>query len=176
MDCAKLIKLSYKEYVPPGGVEGTIKALLSSLPLEYTSGLGHVVLTNTSGLSRLEKRRRVASGSRASEVRGMYHRASGGGKPYIEIFIDNTLLGWPRPVLRVPLLRAVALGEVLYHEIAHHVQHATMRYQGFPDLEGSADKVASRLLQAFLRKKYWYLRPVIVLLRCPARFVIRRWE
>jgi len=56
----------------------------------------------------------------------------------------------------------MAFGEVLFHEIGHHM-HRT-RAPEFKEREDVADSWEKRLSRVFFRKRYWYLMPVVYLL------------
>ena len=54
-------------------------------------------------------------------------------------------------------------GEVLYHEIGHHI-HSTRKpvYEG---PENVAEDWSRKLWRHFLRTRYWYLTPLLYVLR-----------
>ena len=158
-----LIREVYKDYTPPFNLSATIQDLLSCVPSNYISGLNEIVLTNAGALSRDRRRQRTQSGSRATEVRGLYHQVGNGQPAWIEIFVDTTLQDWPRPLLKMPFFRSFAISEVLYHEFGHHVQHVSNLK--LDSKESSAEKLAGKLFRVFFRKRYWYLQPIIFPLR-----------
>ena len=67
----------------------------------------------------------------------------------------------PRPGLGVtnPPLRYTRLADVLYHEIGHHI-HAVHRpvYEGE---ENVAEDRSRKLRGRFLRRRYWWLMPIL---------------
>jgi len=80
--------------------------------------------------------------------------------PYIELRVDRILLGlqgWP---IHIPFLRDIIFGQVLFHEIGHHIQH-TIRPE-YDEREDVADKWAGKLNANFVRKKYWYALPLLI--------------
>ena len=101
--------------------------MVDTVPPKYLVGLSEVVLTNASGLSR--SRRRSTTKSRKNKVRtrtalGMYHPGWKGERPWIELFVDNILdrLG-EGVLLRSSFFRESELGDVLFHEIGHHIHY-----------------------------------------------------
>ncbi len=154
---------SYRHFKPPGWVRDAVVRLLDSVPEEDLGGLKTVVLTDAAGLSH--DRRRAKTKSRRKRVAisqsgGLYHQKWKGEPAWIELFVDNLLSGGPQILLRVALVRDIALGETLYHEIGHHI-HATKRPE-HKEPEDVADRWADRLLLAHIHKRYWYLRPVLL--------------
>ncbi len=70
----------------------------------------------------------------------------------------------------IPFFKNTVLANVLYHELGHHI-HYTLRPE-HRERENVADEWASRLGAHFVRKKYWYLRPLIYL---NSRIVSTKW-
>jgi hypothetical protein len=145
--------------------------LLSYMPSMYLKGLTEVVLTNASDLSRKQRRSKTISGSRIPDVRGLYHQAERGQGAWIELFVDNVLVDYPNSAIVFPIIRNFAFAEVLYHEIAHHAQ-ATLKIKT-GDHERFADDFAFRLTQKFIIMRYWYLAPLIYLIRASVKTVTR---
>jgi hypothetical protein len=166
-----LIVEVYKEYSPPVNVSNTIRILLESIPERYVAGLKEVVLTNASGLSRERKRAKTASRARTFQVRGLYHQIGNGQPAWIEIFVDNTLKRWPRSLIKIPFFQHMAFGEVLYHEVGHHIHYTVERK--FGNQEIFAEKSTWELFSFYFRKRYWYLQPLIWPLRLISRGI--RW-
>jgi hypothetical protein len=155
------ITTSYSGYDPPFDLVPIVRRMLESVPEDYLLGLGEVVLTNASGLAR--KRRRSVSKSRRRKVsmmeaRGLYHPAFNGSHAWIEIFVDNTLRGretgwW----LWIPLLRESKIGDVLFHEIGHHI-HFSYRPE-YREREDVADVWKVRLEKRYARSRFpWMAR------------------
>lgn len=157
-----LIQEVYKDYTPPINALKTVEVLLGYVPPEDLAHLQSIVLTNTAALSRERKRQRTSTGAPVSRVRGLYSQAWNRQPAYIEIFVDNTLNSGSWYDQKLPILRKMMFGEVLYHEIGHHVQY--MSKSKLVKREAFADKYAARLGKGFLRQSYRYLRPFVPLL------------
>jgi hypothetical protein len=152
----------YKGYTPPVDVAKSIRILLRYVPRRYLAGLGMVVLTNSGALSHNMRRQKVKHRGRKIRLktsRGSYYRPWKGQPARIQIFVDNTLEGMSGRVLRIPPVRELLLGEVLYHEIGHHI-HRTSKPE-FKEPEDVAEKWGTRLGHDFLVKRYWYLLPLL---------------
>jgi hypothetical protein len=166
-----LVREVYNNYSPPVDVVKSIHILLTYVPPVYLSGLSEIILTNTGNLSRTRRRERVAAGLRVPEVGGLYHQVWKGQSARIEIFIDNVLRGWPKFVVKIPFFRNLALGEALYHELAHHIQ-VTLKPDD-SEKEDFARKWELKLSRTFIRRRYWYLHPFIFLTSIVAKLVMR---
>lgn len=151
---------SYINYVPPADYGATVNRLLATVPDKYLVGLDSVVLCNLSGQSRkfrtgtLPRRgRRI----KRKDVAGLYHQEWQGQKAWIQVFVDQ--IGMPPRSLRwIRPLRDLMFGQVLYHELGHHVH--TLRPE-YLEKEDVADNWASRFSLDHLRRRYWYLYPVL---------------
>ena len=77
-----------------------------------------------------------------------------------ELRVGRIILGLDRFSSRMPILRDVVFGQVLFHEIGHHI-HRTVRPE-HNEKEDVADKWAGKLNGNFVRKKYWYAIPVLI--------------
>jgi hypothetical protein len=120
------------------------------------------VLTNEAGMSRWDRVGKVWSRKRKfdkSRVLGRYHGSSR-NCPYIELRVDKIISGVSRTFLRIPLLREITFGAVLFHELGHHIHH-TIRPE-HKEKEDVADLWAKRLIGNFIRKKYRYALPVLI--------------
>jgi len=160
----------YRGYAPPVDVQGRVRSLLREVPARYLMGLREVVLTNSASLSHDRRRARTwhrGRKYRTGEVRGLYHQAWKGRAAWIEIFVDNTLRGFPAWCLRLGFLRDSIIGEVLYDEIGHHI-HQVARPE-FREREAVADDWARRLLRSVTRRRYWYVY-------YPVNLVLRVWR
>jgi hypothetical protein len=162
-----LIREAYKNYNPPIDVTKTVLLLLDYVPVVHLAGLEEIVLTNASGLSRKERRQATKAGKHQIESAGRYHRRLKEQPAWIEIFVDNTLKDWPRPLMAIPFFQNLALSEVLYHEVGHHIQYSG-NFQ-LRDKEKFANKWTGRLIRAFVRKRYWHIWPIIFLFRVTVR-------
>jgi hypothetical protein len=78
----------------------------------------------------------------------------------------------PRALMRVPLLRNIALADTLFHEIGHHLDNTI----GAPARRGEAAAEAwqVRLLKFYFRKQYWYLLPFVRIANVLLGKVIRK--
>lgn len=92
----------------------------------------------------------------------MYNQASKDAPAWIEIFVDNCTRSLPRSSLRVPVFADMVLGEVLFHEIGHHI-HYTQAPE-FREREDVAEDWKKRLSKIYFRKRYWYFLPIAYML------------
>jgi len=74
-------------------------------------------------------------------------------------------------MLKAPYFADNALGEVLFHEIGHHI-HTTQAPE-FKECEDVAEKWRKRLTRIYFRKRYWYLLPIAYMLY-PLSWLIKR--
>jgi hypothetical protein len=110
-----------------------------------------------------------------SDVLGLYHgrsRSGGGSSPYIELRVDKIIASLRGASLWVPILREIAFGHVLFHEVGHHI-HRTTRPE-HSEKEDVADRWAGKLNVNFIRKKYWYAMWFIVPAMKVYKFMRRR--
>ena len=174
---ARLVSItaSYHDYTPPFAVEPIVRRMLDSIPKRYLTGLSEIVLTNSSGLTRA--RRRSVTTSRKRKVRqatslGLYHPAWNSNPAWIEIFIDNTVRGWDRGLwLKLPWMRESKIGDVLFHEIGHHI-HFTARPK-YKEREDVADTWKAVLERNYHRKRHPWLRAITSPLRPLIRALMR---
>ncbi len=157
------VKEAYRDYIPPVDAAAIVQQLLQTVPDQYLTGLDCVVLTNETGLSRRDRVGKVWSRKRKfdkSSVLGRYHGRAGTSLPYIELRVDKIILGLQGVPLRIPILRNIVFGQVLFHEIGHHI-HRTVRPE-HNEREDVADKWAGKLNGNFVRNKYWYALPLLI--------------
>jgi len=158
-----IIKVVYRDYQPPVDAERVIRHLIQLTSPEYLAGLRSVIIRNSGSLNHQRRRSKTRSRRRKVAVRkcgGLYHERWKGEPAWIEIFADNILNDWPKVLLWLPLIRDMVIAYVLFHEIGHHV-HRT-RAPEHREKEDVADKWRNRLMGAYLKKKYWYLFPFLV--------------
>lgn len=147
---------SFSGYTPPFDVAQVVEKMLASVPPKFLVGLSEVVLTNTAGLPR--RVRRSVSKSRKRKVRiveagGLYHPAWNGKTAWIEIFVDNMLRVWERSWwLRLRFLREGLVGDVLFHEIGHHIHYSVQ--PEYREEEDVADVWKVRLSRHYTRTAY----------------------
>ncbi len=60
----------------------------------------------------------------------------------------------------MPLIRDLMIGDVLYHELGHHI-HYWMRPE-YKEKEDVADNWSKKLFVNHIRHTYWYLMPFLV--------------
>ena len=146
----------YKDYTPPRQVFKTIRKILDRVPQQYLHGLDCVVLTNMSGQPRRSRLGKIPSSKgyvSRSRVLGLYHGAHRGKLPWIEIYVDK-IAGRHRGHLWIPFLMESVFGDVLLHEIGHHI-HATTAPE-HSDKEDVAERWRKKLWGA--QKRNWLLR------------------
>jgi hypothetical protein len=160
------VRHDYRDYRPPKWVEQTIHRLLQSLSRAHVGGLSAVVLTESSMVGKGRAARARGRKYQLRECLGFYRRAHAGEPAAVFLIVDNILQ--TRPQFQwLQFARDAMLGDVLYHEIGHHLQ-ATVGSHAAGG-ETSAEAWNSRLTQIHIRKRYWYLRP----LRRPAGVLLR---
>ena len=148
----------YYNYTPPVHVHRSLQLLLRYVPEEYLRGLYKITLTNSEGLRSVrgkitsEKRR-----FRPADCQGLYQKGQ------IFLIVDQVFFQYPELFLLVSPFKTFVIGEVLYHEIGHHIHH--LDEPGYrANIETVADEWRDKLLQSFLRRRYWYLAWPISLL------------
>lgn len=154
------IREFYSNYRPPRYANKTIQKLIRTVPEKYLQGLGCIVLTNHSALSRRDRLGKVTSRKRRipqSFVRGRYHYAYHGEMAWIELFVDKLEVDTAK-VSWIPLLREIAFGYTLFHEVGHHIG-CRMRPES-REKEDVADDWSKKLSGNFFRIEYRYLVPV----------------
>jgi hypothetical protein len=158
------INEAYRDYTPPVNVQAIVHQLLSSVPGKYLRGLDCIVLTNSGGMSRKDRIGKVWSRGRKvnkSRVLGFYHHGRGSNfPPYIELRVDKIIMGRGGVSLRIPFMREIVFGHVLFHELGHHI-HYTIRPE-YKEKEDVADEWAAKLHANFIRQKYWYAMPIFI--------------
>jgi hypothetical protein len=154
-----VISTSFSGYEPPFNPAPIVQRMVESVPERYLLGLSEVVLTNASGLSRTRRRSVTKSRRRKVSVRdagGLYHPAFNGKRAWIEIFVDNALRGWETGWwLRIPLIREGKIGDVLFHEIGHHI-HFTCHPE-YREREDVADVWKVRLQRQYIRHRFRWI-------------------
>lgn len=138
----------------------SLELLLRYVPEEHLRGLRQITLTNS---EQLQSRRKGKITSENRRIRpedclGLY------GDGSIVLIMDRILAPYPEFFLLLPVFKMHAIGETLYHEIGHHIHH--MQEPGFRDRkEEVADEWSDKLMRTFLRKRYWYMGGLRILLR-----------
>lgn len=146
----------YDNYRPPVRLYGSLELLLRYVPEEHLEGLHTIIVTNSEYMRKALKGKltRDKKRFRPAECRGLY------GKGQILLMVDQ--ICDVELFMIIPPVRTFFIGEVLYHEIGHHI-HA-MQQPGFKkEKEAFADEQRDELMKIFLNKHYWYLRGVLKL-------------
>ncbi|HSA93148.1 MAG TPA: hypothetical protein VLE48_09075 [Terriglobales bacterium] len=161
----------YSDYLPPFDARAVVARLIDAVPAKYLRRLDAIVLTNQGSLSRDRRRSPTMSRKRKVRIRdaaGLYHQEWQGKPAWIEVFVDRIIGDSERSVRwRIPLVREMFVGEVVYHELGHHV-HKVLRPE-FREREDVADDWSTRFLSAYIRRNYWYLLPVAYLIKLVLR-------
>ena len=169
------IKEAYRDYVPPKWVRRHVDGLLTRVDEKHLGGLKTIVLTNARALSGSRKRHRTRSRGQQVPVReccGLYHARWRGEPAWIELYVDNIVSQLPGWLTLAPGFRYGLLARTLYHEIGHHI-HATTAPE-HREREDVADKWSNRLMRDFMRRKYWFVVPVMRAIR-PVAQPLLRW-
>lgn len=108
-----------------------------------------------------------------NNCRGFYNHEWRGQPAWIQLVTDNIVAGYSASLLRLQLFRDHAIAQTLYHEVGHHL-HETV---GLATRGGeeAAEDWSKRLSKIHIRRRYWYLRPVILVLKTLVRF-LRRFD
>ena len=144
---------------------------MMSLPLQHVGGLQSVILTDSASIGKGKTQRVTGRKYDRNACRGFYHREWRGQPAWIQLVTDNILVGFPTSLLRFQLFRDLEVGETLYHEVGHHL-HLTVGAAGRGG-EETAAYWCKRLSGIHFRRRYWYLRPVVMALKGPCRFLRR---
>jgi hypothetical protein len=151
---------NYRDFEPPSQVRKLVEELLESVPGNYLKGLKTIVLCNRAALTRDQRRQKVWGRGRKyrlAEARGAYYRATNSRPATVWLYVDNILKASPAWMLRIPIARYAEFGEVLFHEIGHHIH--TVHVPIYDGKENVAEDWSRKLGQQFFRKHYWYLVP-----------------
>jgi len=158
------INESYRDYSPRFDAAKTIRRLLEPVPEKYLVGLGSIVLSNFSGLSRGRRMGKLVSRKRRvtkSQTLGYYQQAWQGQPAYIELYVDKIMerLREEKVPTWIPPVRDIFLGLVFYHELGHHA-HRAVRPE-YREREDVADDWSRKFTANFISKRYWYARPFL---------------
>lgn len=166
---------NYRNFQPPAQFRRLLEELLGSVPAKYLKGLKSIVLCNSAALTRDQRRQKIWGRRRKyrlAEARGAYYRATNSRPATVWLFVDNILKPWPSWIFRIPIFCYADLGEVLFHEIGHHIHAAHIPvYDG---KENVAEDWSRKLRGQFLRKRYWYLVPLSPVVRLALRVLAPR--
>jgi hypothetical protein len=153
---------NYHDFVPPAGLKRFIDEAMTTVPVNYLVGLKTIVLTNSSALTRDQRRQKIwqrGKTHRLAEARGAYYRATRSRPASVWLYVDNIMRPLGPWFFRVPIVGGIEFAEVLFHEIGHHI-HAVHKpvYDG---KENVAEDWSKKLLRRFCRRHYWYAVPVL---------------
>ena len=153
------VEEQYLDYTPPVRLHRSLRLLLRYVPEEYLKGLYRITLTNSENLRRI--RGKITSEKqrfRPADCQGLYH------KGHIFLVTDQIFSQYPELFLLVSPFKTFVIGEVLYHEIGHHIHR--LEEPGYrTDKEVVADEWRDKFLHLFLRQRYWYLAWTVSVLR-----------
>jgi hypothetical protein len=167
---------NYRDFEPPRQLKEIISTLLDCVSVDYLRGLKAIILANQAALTRNQRRQKIWSRNRKTRLtsaRGAYYRATRSSPAIVWLYVDNILKGTPAWTLKVPIARYAEFGEVLYHEIGHHI-HAAHEpvHEG---KENVAEDWSKRLGRQFFRRHYWYLvpfrYPMLLLIKAALRII-----
>lgn len=153
---------SYRDFEPPATFRHSVETLLRYVPPKYLVGLRTIVLTNRAGLTKAKRKRKVWSRNRKvrlAESLGSYSHASKSSPATVWLYVDDIVASGPKLWRWVPVLRYMVPGQVLYHEIGHHIH--TVHRRVHEGRENVADDWSIKLSANFYRKHYWYLSPFL---------------
>jgi len=142
------IATDYRHFRSPIDFSRSVDRLLLGTPPKYLAGLDSVILRDSGGFTRREKRLSEKDSTKA--LVGAYHRATRTTPPRIHLFIDNIVQG-PSLLLRLPLIRELLLAGPLFHELGHHIQeHIAPEHR---DREATAEAWARRLTSEYFSSR-----------------------
>jgi hypothetical protein len=161
-----IIREAYKEYEPPFDVAATVNRLLNGVPKKHIIGIKTVVLSSSLNLNKKVKNTKVHVRGKAykiGECRGQYTAKWKAQPAWIEVWVDNTLRQWPKGFFHFSIFRDIAISEILFHEIGHHI-HKTQAPE-YKEKEDVADSWMRKLNRYYYRRQYWYLAPMLLVIR-----------
>lgn len=166
------VRESYTGYRAPPDTVRRIERLQRYVPPKYLGGLGEVLLTNSGG-SRAMRRTKTKSRNRTirqADAMGLYHRPWNGIPACIVVHVDKHEVYRRKWGFfgRFQLTRDYLYGLTLFHELGHHI-HTTTSPE-YRQREDVADRWQNKLMRSFLRRKYWYLIPVVSCVRLLGRY------
>lgn len=168
---------SYRDFEPPPEFKKSVETLLRYVPRKYLVGLKTIVLTNRAGLTRNQRRQKSWSRNRKvrlADALGSYSRACKSSPATVWLYVDNISKSEPKWWRRTPILRFLSTGEVLYHEIGHHIH--TEHRPVYGGRENVAEDWSRRLWRHFLRTRYWYLTPLLYVLALVLKPIAKRMK
>ena len=156
---------NYKDFAPPSTIKSTVDKLLTNTSSHFLSGLNYILLTNSAALSYSKKRNKTWSKGKKVKIvdcLGLYHGNKRSSSKGIELFIDNIIKAYKKQLF-LPIAREVIIGEILFHELGHHI-HLTQRPK-YQEREITANQWSRLLLKEYLAKKYRLLYLLVKFIR-----------
>jgi hypothetical protein len=153
---------SYRDFEPPRGFKKKVEILLQYVPPKFLAGLEAIILTNGAALNRNGRRQKTWSRNhkvQISKCLGLYRGKTRSTSAAVWLYVDNIKKAGMGPLDSVPVFRYFAVGNVLYHEIGHHI-HTVHRPKN-KEKEDVADDWGRGLFKNFLRKRFWYVFPLL---------------
>jgi hypothetical protein len=160
------IQEDYRDFVAPFWVSKALCRLLDGIPEKYLYGLKTILLTNSLGLNRSQRRKKTKFKKHKVSNHaclGLYQQEWQGQPAKIELFTDNILSSFPALIQRIPFFQDLIMGDVLYHEVGHHIHKSSE--PEYREREDVADFWRKKLIGIYFRKQYWYLRPLTIVLK-----------
>lgn len=153
---------AFQGYSPSFSAAKLIYSMLRDVPANFLWGLHSIVLTNAAALSRKERKRKGLGHSRTAleDAVGFYTQEWNGDPARVTLLLDNIEKQWPGLLWRVGLIRSLAISQVLFHELGHHI-HRVHRPE-FEDKENVAEKWSKKFFRKFVLRRYWYSLPLFV--------------
>lgn len=151
-----------RQEAPPDWILRVVRNQLLGVERSALVGLDAVVIRSSSELTRRERERFGRGyGKKGNNFQplGAYYARSRKRSAYIELFWDNIAIRWPAIVYWFPFFRELAVAATLFHEIGHHL-HQT-RAEDRRDKEMVAEEWRRKLNGRYLRRRYWYLFPLL---------------
>jgi hypothetical protein len=168
---------SYRDFEPPANFRHDVETLLRYVPPKYLVGLKTIVLTNRAGLTRDKRKQKVWSRNRMvrlADALGSYSSARRSSPATVWLYVDNIVRMQDAWWKWAPPCRYIMSGDVLYHEIGHHIHAVHRRIHEGP--ENVAEDWSRKLTGNFLRKHYWYLFPLLYVLARVVVPIYRRFK
>jgi hypothetical protein len=157
---------NYGTYKPSLNVRRIVEKLLDSIDPNYLQGLGSIVLSSQTQLSRKGRRKKFLSRGHTfpvATIRGFYQQSWQGQPAHIELYVDKILApasGWKA---HIPTACFFLIGNTLFHELGHHL-HKT-KHPEFKEREDVAEEWRKKLVKIAFRKRYPFAMPFVRLLR-----------
>lgn len=159
---------NYRNYTPPKYLRRAVERMVTSLPASCQSGLKAVVLSNSAQIERGKTERIRGRRYLRSRCLGRYHLKYRGEPPWIELIVDNIIRDADRTgcmglFLHISFVQDLWLGEALFRQFGHHLEHTADNSARAGD--AAVETWKERLQIQYTRKQY----PCITLLSRPLR-------